>query len=269
MMIRRIALALVLLPCAAVAGPAWDEVRAELFGSQTFEPAGAVLAISAPFRTMTDSRTVLGASVRAPQGSAVSALTLVLDENPMPVSAVIRFAEPQVEASFEATMRVNGPTPIHAVAELTDGRAMVAETFVKTSGEGACAAPPGTDPVVALATLGEMDLAFAPMAAAPDASASERLGALGRHALDVDISHPSHSGLQRDQVSLLFIPPRYVAQVAVTVDGRPYAEITGSISLAENPRLRIGLPAGASEVAVTMTDTEGTVTTATASISGT
>jgi sulfur-oxidizing protein SoxY len=69
-------------------------------------------------------------------------------------------------------------------------------------------------------------------------------------------------------VSLLFIPMRYVAEVALDVDGTPYATVTGSISLSENPRLRLSLPAGASEVATTLTDTAGTVTTATSLVSG-
>jgi sulfur-oxidizing protein SoxY len=60
-----------------------------------------------------------------------------------------------------------------------------------------------------------------------------------------------------------------VAEVALAVDGRPYATVSGSISLSENPHLRLSLPAAAAEVAVTMTDTEGTVTTARALVSGT
>lgn len=267
-MLRRAALVLALLPCSTFAGPAWDDIADQLFAGRELQQAGSELAIAAPYRTMSDSRTVLGASVRAPAGTAVTSLTLVIDDNPMPVSAVIRFAEPQADASFEATMRFNGPTPVHAVAELTDGSTIVAETFVKTSGEGACAAPPGTDPAVAMATLGDMELGFAALSAAPGATPAERLGVLGRRSVDVDISHPSLSGLQRDQISLLFIPMRYVAEVAMTVDGAPYATVTGSISFSENPRLRLSLPAGAAEVAVTMTDTDGTVTTAKALVSG-
>lgn len=267
-MIRRLALMLALAPAAAVAEPAWPMIRDAVWGAGTLAPAGDALAIAAPYRTETDSRTVLGTSVRAPAGTAVRALTLVIDENPMPVSAVIRFAEPQAAAAFDATMRLDGPTPVHAVAELTDGRSIVAETFVKTSGEGACAAPPGTDPAVALATLGNMDATFVAARVAPQASAPERLAALGRRDLAIGVSHPSHSGLQRDQISLLYIPMRYISEVAVSVDGRPFATVEGSISLSENPRLTLSLPAAASEVRVTMTDTEGAVATTTARLSG-
>ncbi len=224
-MMRPLALVCACIPGLATAGPAWDEVRAALFDDLAIAPAASDLVINAPYRSASDSRTRLGAEVRPDGGEAVTALTLVIDENPMPVSAVVRFADPQPEVRFAATMRLDRSTPVHVVAELTDGTAIVAESFVKTSGEGACSAPPGSDPKLALATLGDMELAIATPAAAQDASAAERLAGLGRRTLDMTISHPSHSGLQRDQITLLYIPMRYISEIAVVADGRPFATI--------------------------------------------
>ena len=155
-------------------------------------------------------------------------------------------------------MRVNGPTPMHVLAETTDGRVFVAETFVKTSGQGACAAPPGTDPAAALATLGEIDIQVANGLPGMADGAINRLETrLSK--LDVDISHPSHSGMQMDQISLLFIPLRYVEQVEIDLDGVGYVEMTGSISLSEDPRVGLSVPRDTQSVDVTMTDTDGTV----------
>jgi sulfur-oxidizing protein SoxY len=172
----------------------------------------------------------------------------------MPVSAVLRLAAPQPRLAFDATLRVNGPTLLHVVAETVDGALYAAETFVKTSGLGACSAPPGTDPDAALATLGDMILSV-------DAGPVERLTALarGQSRLGIDLSHPSHSGMQMDQITLLFIPMRYAETFDIALDGAPYASVTGSISLSENPRLGLSIPAGAQRVDVTMTDTDGTV----------
>lgn len=258
-----LALALAALPAAAQT--AWDELRPMIFADRDLRPAGPDIALSTPYRTDNDARTPVAVRVRGPEGRLVDRITVILDENPMPVSAVLALAEPLRTVFFELTLRFNGPTPLHVVAETTDGQAWVAEAFVKTSGQGACAAPPGTDPEAALADLGRMSIEMAPLAPAGGAGdAATHLGALAaREArVDVDIRHPSHSGLQRDQISLLFIPMRHVETLDVDLDGRPYATVTGSISLSENPRISLSAPASTRSVDVTMTDTDGTVTRA-------
>lgn len=257
-----LALALMLAPLTAPAETAWEIVSAQLFAGRDLTPAGSAIAIEAPYRTDNDSRTPIAIRVEGPDGRLISRLTLVLDENPMPVSAVVELARPLPRLFFEATFRINGPTPLHVVAETTDGQLFFAEGFVKTSGQGACASPPVTDPEAALATLGDMTIEMGPLSGAADAAA--RLGALAHRQarVDVDISHPSLSGLQRDQISLLFIPMRYVQMLDIQLDGQPYATVTGSISLAENPRVGLSAPAQTRSVDATMTDTDGTVTRA-------
>ncbi|ETX29579.1 quinoprotein dehydrogenase-associated SoxYZ-like carrier [Roseivivax isoporae] len=269
----RILATLALCAAPVLAGAAdtpttWDSIAGSLYGTRPLQDGTSMIAIDAPYRSENDSRTQIAARIAAPAGLRIGRVTLVLDENPMPVSADFALNDPQERFFFDVTMRVNGPTPVHVVAETTDGRLFVAETFVKTSGQGACAAPPGTDPDAALATLGEMILSVA--APGTQASAMDRLATLGDHQrrLDVDISHPSHSGMQMDQISLLFIPMRYVSDVAIDLDGQDYVDMTGSISLSENPRVALSVPGAAQMVDVTMTDTDGTVSSAALSLSG-
>lgn len=270
-LMRLIALAALVL---AVAGPAlaaekaWDEIRVLLYGEQLLLSGNGVIAIDAPYRTVNDSRTELGARVAAPEGTALSEVTLVLDENPMPVSAVFRFAEPMPRFHFDVTMRLNGPTPMHVVARTADGRLFVSETFVKTTGQGACAAPPGTDPELALATLGKMQIELVGrVSTLADGLRPLDPGAL-LNTLDVAIDHPSHSGMQMNQMTLLFTPMRYVETLKIDLDGAGYLEMTGSISLSENPKVGITIPARAGSVEVTMTDTDGTVSKAQQSLTG-
>ncbi|MDP5217038.1 quinoprotein dehydrogenase-associated SoxYZ-like carrier [Ruegeria sp. 2205SS24-7] len=238
---------------------AWDNIRTQLYGDRVMLNGDSVIAIDAPYRTPDDARAELAAQIVAPAGLKVGKVTLVLDENPMPVSAVFELDEPQASFYFDVTMRVNGPTPMHVVAETTDGRLWVSETFVKTSGLGACAAPPGADPELALASLGQMDVEV--VGRAPTLSTMGKLSNLSARAnkMDLDISHPSHSGMQMDQISLLFIPMRYVESVDIDLDGAGYIEMTGSISLSENPRVGISVPSRSQSVDVKMTDTDGTV----------
>lgn len=185
----------------------------------------------------------------------------------MPVSAVFALKQPQPRFFFDTTLRINGPTPVHVVAEMTDGRLFVAEGFVKTSGQGACSAPPGTDPAEALATLGDMGLSVSEDV---PGSVADRLAGLAARLkrLDVDISHPSHSGMQMDQITLLFIPMRYVERVEIDTDGGGYVEMTGSISLSENPQVSLSVPGASRSVDVTMTDTDGTVSHAHRNLAG-
>ena len=259
---RHLALSVVLLCAAALPAlgesDTWGAIKEQLYGDRFMLDGQKVIAIDAPYRTFDDARTDLAAQIVAPDGAEVTKVTVVLDENPMPVSAVFDLETPQPSFYFDITMRVNGPTPMHVIAETADGRLFVSETFVKTSGQGACSAPPGTDPVLALASLGQMSIdVVGTMPNASDGPLRSLASRLSR--MDVDISHPSHSGLQMDQISLLFIPLRYVETVQIDLDGAGFVGVTGSISLSENPRLGLAVPQSTQSVDVTMTDTDGTV----------
>ena len=94
---------------------AWEDISAQLYDDRAQLSSGDVIALDAPYRTDNDARTRIAAQIRAPQGHLVTEVTLVLDENPMPVSAVFRFEDPQPRFRFDATMRINGPTPLHVV----------------------------------------------------------------------------------------------------------------------------------------------------------
>ena len=250
----------VLASPAWASSEAWENVRALLYGDRPMQNGDALIAIDAPYRTPDDARAELAAQVVAPRGTKVAKVSLVLDENPMPVSAVFEMEEPLPSFYFDVTMRVNGPTPMHIIAETTDGRLWVSETFVKTSGLGACAAPPGTDPKLASENLGTMEAEL--VGRVPALGTLTRLTNLGAdrsNKLDLNIDHPSNSGMQMDQISLLFIPMRYVETVDIDLDGAGYVQMTGSISLSENPRVGISVPGRAQSVDVTMTDTDGTV----------
>lgn len=271
-MLRALTLAIALssaaiIPASATQPDAWDDIRHALYADRVLRPGQDVMQLKAPYRTDNDIRTIIGANLRAPFGVKIEKVTLVIDENPMPVSAVLTFANPQVEFAFETTMRIDRPTPVHLIAEMSDGNAYVVDSYVKTSGLGACSAPPGTDPEQALATLGQMSLQIAELPQGLTATdLMRKIDGKSQRELSVDISHPSLSGLQKDQITLLFIPMRYVSDLDIDLNGSPYVGIDGSISLSEDPTLKLSVPGTAQTATVTMTDTDGTVTEATTSI---
>jgi len=249
------------LPAAATEAT-WPDLRSALFGGRYLATSNDVISIEAPYRTDNDARTDVTVRLAAPEGLAFRKLHLILDENPMPVSAELDFARPLAAFEFAATMRFNGPTAVHAIGELENGQLFVAETFVKTSGLGACSAPPGTDPEKALATLGQMELIVRPREDTASLVRKLRAGRPNDLALDVKMSHPSHSGMQRDQISLLYIPMRYVETLDIDLNGAPFVTMTGSISLSENPQVTVSVPTGTRRVRAKLTDTDGTTSEA-------
>jgi sulfur-oxidizing protein SoxY len=253
--------------------PSWPDLRDQLYGEQLLMQTGNTIGIDAPYRSDMDSRTQIGATVTAPDGEMLDSVTVILDENPMPVSAVFSFEQPVSSFFFDVTMRVNGPTPLHVVAKTARGQLFVADTFVKTSGQGACSAPPGTDPELAMATIGNMavgvqELSQKPRLLQTTLVKSEAADLGDSKLMDLTIQHPSHSGMQMDQISLLYIPARYIDTITVDLDGAPFVAITGSISLSENPRISLSIPAYAQSIDVTLTDTGGTQTTVHRSLPG-
>lgn len=254
-----------LLTGPAFADDTWSDLRAEIYGDAVPQSAPDIVGLNAPYRTMNDPRTTLGAAIKAPAGEFITKVSLIIDDNPMPVSAVFEMAEPRAAFAFSGSMRINGPTPVRVVVETDQGGLYMQESFVKTSGTGACAAPPGTDPLIAMQTLGQMDLGLVAdqgakqvLASLSGKTAPQSSGATGQMA-QLSIDHPSHSGMQMDQITLLFIPARYVQTVEVEADGVPQFTMTGSISFSENPDVQFSLPSGASAVDVKLTDTEGAI----------
>jgi sulfur-oxidizing protein SoxY len=229
-------------PLGAAAEPSWPWIRDELFADRPIATAQDVVRLDAPMRAADDRAAPIGVAAQLPLGDAIHRVTLVIDDNPAPVSAVIELAEPLRAASFGFTMRLNGPSPIRAVVESADGGLFMAEGAIKTSGVGACAAPPGTDTAVAMETLGEMELS----ADAPET-------------LRLSVSHPSYSGMQMNQVTLLYTPARFIERLELWADTAPLFTVTGSISLSENPQFTFDRPLGAQSLRVRMIDTEGAV----------
>ena len=86
----------------------------------------------------------------------VRKITLVIDRNPAPISAVFTLGEKSGINRISTRFRVNSYTKVHVVAETGDGKLHVAEKFVKAS--GGCSAPAGKDPAEAKANMGKMKL---------------------------------------------------------------------------------------------------------------
>ena len=246
-------------PSSGMISDTWADLKDEVYGERAIEKAAAgIVTLDVPYRAGDDRRVPISATARFDDGRTVKSLTLIIDENPMPISADFEMNAPLETFGTSVAMRLNGPSWVRAVVEASDGRLYMSESFVKTSGQGACAAPPITGVEEALASLGEMDL----KGTGVSGSALDRIKAAGKGAskqATLEILHPQHSGMQMDQITLLHIPARYVETVEAWGGEDKLFTMTGSISLSEDPSIGFDLPGGVEALRVRITDTDEAV----------
>ena len=104
--------------------------------------------------------------------------------------------------------------------------------------------------------MGQMQLRqFEPQPAAEAGAMS-----MARQEAQVMIRHPNYSGLQRDQVTQLFVPAHFIDTLEVRQGEDLLFQMTGGISISENPVFRFAYSDnGATSLTVRATDTEGNV----------
>lgn len=206
----------------------WQKVRASLFENRPIANVGDdVLVLDAPVRAEDAAVVPIAMRSRLPQTAAshVAKLTLVIDNNPSPISAIFSFTPHSGRADIETRVRVDEYTFVRAIAETSDGRLLMRTRFVKAS--GGCSAPPGKDPQAALAALGKIRLRV-------DGDVVLNQPTL----VQLMISHPNDSGMVMDQLTRQFTPRRYVRSVNVAYDGQPVLAADLDFSISENPNLR-------------------------------
>ena len=206
----------------------WQKVRASFFENRPIVNVGDdVLVLDAPGRAEDAAVVPIAMRSRLPQTAAnhVTKLTLVIDNNPSPISAIFAFTPHSGRADIETRVRVDEYSFVRAIAETSDGRLLMRTRFVKAS--GGCSAPPGKDPQAALASLGKIRLRV-------DGDVVLNQPTL----VQLMISHPNDSGLAMDQLTRQFTPRRYVRTVNVAYDGQPVLSADLDFSISENPNLR-------------------------------
>ena len=213
---------------AAATDSVWPDLKGDLFGDAALKDGTDVISLEAPDRA-TDPALVPVKLTFDPKAN-IRKVTLVIDNNPSPVAATFEIGKNSGLTQLSTRVRVNAYTDIHAVAEAQDGSFYVTKKFVKAA--GGCAAPAGKDPEQAAKEMGQMKLRqFAETQDAANA-------VVGEHEAQLMIRHPNNSGLQKDQVTLLYIPAHFITDLEVDHAGQPIFTMTGGISISEDPSFR-------------------------------
>ena len=224
----------------------WPELKRMFFGGKSIVEDGATVLFDAPARAEDAALVPMSFSARLPPGDPrrVAKLTLVIDQNPVPLAAVFTLGKTAGDTRISTRVRVDSYTNVRVVAELSDGSLRMATRFVKAA--GGCSAPMVKSMDEALATLGQMKFRILPPT--PDVPNEAVLM----------IRHPNNSGLQMDQLTRLYTPARYVDKLAVYQGGDLVFSLEGGISISEDPNFRFTFrPNGAKEFRAEGEDTAG------------
>lgn len=232
-------------------GKTWDAIREAVVGDADIRDGSNLYKLAAPFRAE-DAATVPVHITQAPGAPDARRLFLVIDENPAPVAAEFTFGPAMRPLDLEARVRVDAYSNVRAIVEAEDGALYMTGRFVR--GSGGCSAPAAKDAAAALAALGQMKVRWY--------DADTAVQPADRRLAQVMLRHPNYSGLQRDPLSLLYIPAHFVDSMEVRQGDDLLFSMTGGISISEDPAFRFAYTdSGAGDLFVVATDTEGQVFT--------
>lgn len=234
--------------------PTWDDLKYDVLGDAT-TVQDDLIALDAPFRAH-DAATV---PVHITTTTPVRGLTLVIDENPAPVVAEFTFGDGMGALDLETRVRVNQYSNVRAIAEAGDGSLHMSGRFVRAS--GGCSAPAMKDAAAAMAAMGKMKLRqLDTLSAAVEGTDPTPAHSGNRRVAQIMIKHPNYSGLQRDQVTQLFITAHFIDTIEVYQGDEMLFSMEGGISISEDPSIRFTYTDnGAEKLRIRATDTDGAV----------
>jgi sulfur-oxidizing protein SoxY len=236
---------------SAWAGASWDGIRAEVYGNRPILDGTGVMVLKAPTRPEDQRAVPISVESTLTDGRTIKSVTFIVDENPSPVAAVFHLGPNREHVAIASRFRVNAQTDVRVVVEASDGKLYMASQLVKfAGGQAACAAPPTGDPAEIAANMGRMEL-------------TNQLANSNRTEINprvhLALHHPNHTGMQLDQLTLLYIPLRMVNHVDVKLGEQLVFSMDGSITVSENPVIDFDFRLnGADKLNVTMQDTDGT-----------
>ena len=226
----------------------WNDLREDLIGDVTPADGVALFAVDAPYRAHDAATVPIVIRQTDLTAAPITSAMVVIDENPAPMAADLTFGPAMSPLQFELRVRVNQYSNVRVIAT-SDGGAFMNGRYVKAS--GGCSAPATKDPALALNAMGQMRLKHfgdTPQMSTP------------RREAQIMIRHPNYSGLQRDQVTQLFISAHFIDKLEVFQGDETLFTLEGGISASEDPVFRFDYTDnGAPAFKVRAQDTEGNV----------
>ena len=240
----------VLAAYPALAGPAWDSIRAEVYAGKTLHNGAGIINMKAPYRPDNVMSVPLEMDAKFDGGRTIKSVSFIVDENPSPVAAKFKLGEGRDRVAITTNIRLNQQSDVHIVVEASDGEFYVVEQLVKfAGGQASCSAPPMGEPSEIAASMGRMNFA----AVGERATASKEV-----QRARFELNHPNHTGMVLDQITLLYVPLLMVDRIEARQGDKLVFEMEGSITLNQNPKVEFDFVTnGAEEMLMTARDTSG------------
>lgn len=229
-------------------GETWSDLQYDVVGDAKILDGAALFSVDAPYRAH-DAATVPVHIKQSPTSTEkITRLTIVVDENPAPVVAEFNLEDGIGHLDLETRVRVDQYSNLRVIAETAGGKTYMNGRFVKAS--GGCSAPALKDMESSLAQAGKMRIKVFE----PDASSNTSV----RKQAQVMIRHPNYSGMQRNQLTQLFIPAFFIHEMQVFQGDEKLFSMEGGISISEDPVFRFSyIPNQTNVFRVVAEDTDG------------
>jgi sulfur-oxidizing protein SoxY len=222
----------------------WRGLKRDFFGDREIVEDNGIIDLVAPTRAE-DAAIVpidLHFPARSVEADRIRKVTLIVDENPVPlVTTLTRGKIDGAAFDFSTRIRVNSYSYVRVVAETNGGTLHMVKSFVKAA--GGCSAPAGKDPEEAKANMGKMRF--------------RSFASTGRDEAQLQIRHPNYSGMQMDQVTRQYTPAWFVQTVSVKQGDELLFSMENGISLSEDPAFRFTYHANGAPVTVVARDSNG------------
>lgn len=231
---------------AGVDAPQWDKVNNGFFSGKQLED-GPFIHITAPKRAASGAQVPFAFSIDYPstRDDYIKNVTLVVPENPVPLTAVFHFTPDSGKVDIATRIRLEVDDYVHVVAETSDGRYFRNAVPIKAS--GGCGGTVGGDASEARKTAGQMKLAAVePIQAGKPAQAR------------LMIRHPMYTGLQRDLMTQGFRPAYYIKNLDIRFNDKPVLQADTYIGISEDPNFKFYfVPDKSGKLTVSAEDNEG------------
>ncbi len=229
-------------------GGSWVELdlKSDVVGDAEILDGTAIFDVDLPVRA--EDAANVPVRIIQKDDQKIEELQIIIDENPSPVAAIFTFSEAMEPLDFETRIRVNQYSNVRVLAKI-DGQYYMNGHYVKAS--GGCSAPATKDPETALKEMGKMRLRGF------EGQSNEASSTPIKEA-QLQIRHPNYSGLQKDQVTQLFVPAMFIQKLEIRQGEDMLFTMEGGISISENPAFRFKYKDnGSTNIHVNAQDTDG------------
>lgn len=234
----------------------WNDIRGDIFGDGDIADGSHLMQLETPYRA--HDAAIVPFKFTAKPGVRFESVAIVIDENPAPLAATFIFGPAAAEHSFETRFRVNSYSYVRAVAKTEDGKLYMIKNYVKAS--GGCSAPASKDMDQALASIGKMKFRQFGKPVSSTSSVQQTSSPQMSNGIlqgQIMMRHPNYSGLQMDQVTMLYIPAHFVDEIEILHGNDLVMRVEGGISISEDPNIRFFYRANrAKTLSIRASDTE-------------